>query len=104
MRRIALLVGNEKFGPDSGLPDLEGPCNDVKALESVLHDPERGDFEVRTFTDKRRDVVMSELEKVLGAATQDDLLVLFFAGHGKLDRRGHLCLADLQHLGHAHGA
>jgi len=36
---------------------------------------------------------MPMLEQVLGSATQSDLLLLFYAGHGKLDRSGRLCLA-----------
>jgi hypothetical protein len=93
VRRIALLVGNEKFGPESGLTNLEGPCNDVKALESVLGDRERGEFEVSTFPDQPRHIVMPALEQVLGTVTQNDLMLLFYAGHGKLDRSGRLCLA-----------
>jgi hypothetical protein len=47
--RVAILIGSEKFASGSGLDNLGGPHNDVAALQKVLGDPARGDFEVHTF-------------------------------------------------------
>src|SRR5262245_10244512 len=95
-RRIALLVGNARFAAGSDLESLHGPPHDVAALGDVLADGERGGFEVTRFVDERRDVVLPAIEEALNAAESDDLVVLFYAGHGKLDPAGRLCLATAE--------
>ena len=92
-RRVALLIGNSTFLPDSGLDNLRGPVNDVERLAAVLGDPERGNFEVRTFLDRPGSEVFPAIEDVVNDATRDDLVLIFYAGHGKLDGGGRLCLA-----------
>jgi hypothetical protein len=92
-RRVALLIGNGTFLPDSGLDNLRGPVNDVERLAAVLGDPERGNFEVRTFLDRPGSEVFPAIEDVVNDATRDDLVLIFYAGHGKLDGGGRLCLA-----------
>lgn len=51
-QRLAFLIGNQTFRPDSGLQPLRGPANDVAALSRILADPERGKFSVQEFLDK----------------------------------------------------
>ena len=92
-RRVALLIGNGTFQPDSGLDNLRGPVNDVERLAAVLGDPERGNFEVRTFLDRPGSEVFPAIEDVVNDAMRDDLVLIFYAGHGKLDGGGRLCLA-----------
>lgn len=92
-RRLAFLIGNESFAPEAGLGSLAGPRNDAAALEAVLQDPGRGDFKVTTLLDQPRGVVMPALDMALGTAEPGDLVLLFYAGHGKLDHGGRLCLA-----------
>ena len=92
-RRVALLIGNGTFLPDSGLDNLRGPVNDVERLAAVLGDPERGNFEVRTFLDRPGSEVFPAIEDIVNDAMRDDLVLIFYAGHGKLDGGGRLCLA-----------
>src|SRR5947208_914914 len=93
-RRIAALIGNQRFRSGSGLDDLAGPLNDVDALAEVLSDREIGAFEVRTFRDESRDVIMHGLDVLLSEdAARGDLILIYYAGHGKLNRDGELCLA-----------
>ena len=92
-RRVALLIGNGTFLPDSGLDNLRGPVNDVERLARVLADPERGCFEVRTLLDRPGSEVFPAIEDIVNDATRDDLVLIFYAGHGKLDGGGRLCLA-----------
>jgi hypothetical protein len=92
-RRVAYLIGNEKFAPESGFHDLRGARNDVRALEAVLRDPALGAFEVVTFTDQSRDAVMRALDEALNEADPGDIMLLFYSGHGVLDPSGRLCLA-----------
>jgi len=92
-RRLAFLIGNQSFAPSSGLHDLQGPGNDVAALSAVLSDAEKGGYEVTVFHDRERGEILPVLEAALSGATGDDAILLFYAGHGKTDRAGRLCLA-----------
>jgi hypothetical protein len=91
--RVAVLVGNQIFRPDSGLLPLRGPQNDIATLSRILGDPERGRFTVREFLDKPRHEILPEIERVLTRAAPGDLVLIYYSGHGKLDRNGRLCLA-----------
>jgi hypothetical protein len=95
-RRIAILVGNARFHAESELGPLQGPPNDVAALAAVLEDADRGGFEVQRFVDARKDAVLPVIDEVLSTAEADDLVLLFYAGHGKLDPSGRLCLATAE--------
>lgn len=92
-RRVAFLIGNQNFRPDSSLPPLKGPLNDIAALTRLLGDPERGGFEIRAFPDCSSSEIKAAVEEELGLAGQSDLVLIHYAGHGKLDRVGNLCLA-----------
>jgi uncharacterized caspase-like protein len=50
-------------------------------------------FEVNKFLDKPHYEVLPELEQALSRAAPDDLFLIYYSGHGKLDRNGRLCLA-----------
>jgi Caspase domain len=95
-RRIAILVGNGRFLAESELAPLQGPPNDVASLAAVLQDADRGGFEVQQFVDARKDVVLPVIDEVLNAVEAEDLVLLFYAGHGKLDPSGRLCLATAE--------
>jgi HEAT repeat protein len=90
--RIAFLIGNQVFRPDSGSLPLEGPANDIAALADLLGNPQRGNFEVHEFLDKTHNEILPDLEQALGGATLGDLFLIYYSGHGKLARNGHLCL------------
>jgi len=92
-RRLAFLIGNQTFTSSSGLRPLQGPANDVAALHRILGDPQRGHFEVRTFLNMPRYEVLPSLEQALGETTIGDFVLIYYSGHGKLDRGGRLCLA-----------
>ena len=91
--RVAFLIGNQRFRPDSGLPPLEGPANDIAALARLLSDPERGQFDVHEFLDKMHHEVLPDLEQALGSASEGDFFLIYYSGHGTLARNGELCLA-----------
>ena len=91
--RVAFLIGNQTFRPDSGLLPLQGPANDVAALARLLGDPERGRCKVQEFLDKPCHEVLPEIEDALGRAAPGDLVLIYYSGHGKQDRNGALCLA-----------
>ena len=95
-RRIAILVGNGSFQPNSGLENLRGPANDVAHLASVLQDPERGGFEVQVLVDRSKSDVLPAVEEAINGASIEDLVLVFYAGHGKPDPSGRLCLATAE--------
>jgi hypothetical protein len=92
-RRIALLIGNQMFLKESGLPNLNGPLNDVNAIERVLKDPELGNFEVQKIVDQPHYDVMRTIVETLQLAAQDDFVLIFYSGHGKMSGSGKLYLA-----------
>ena len=91
--RIAFLIGNQTFRPDSDLPLLQGPANDIAALGSLLRDSERGNFEVHEFLDQPRQEIMHDIAEALDRSASGDLILIYYSGHGMLDRGGRLCLA-----------
>lgn len=92
-RRIAFLLGNASFLPGSGFKPLRGPLNDVEALSDALSDADRGGFEVRAFRDATSGEIKAAIDEELGSAKRDDMVLIAYAGHGKPDRNGRLCLA-----------
>jgi caspase domain-containing protein len=94
-RRIAILIGNETY-LDPGLANLGGPANDVAALASVLEHPERGGYDVRRFIDRPASEVWGALDEAFGEAQFGDEMLIYYAGHGKLDAAGRLCLAGAE--------
>ena len=97
-QRVALLIGNQIFHPESGLPPLRGPANDIAALSRLLGDPTRGRFEVHEFMDKTSQEVTRSIEQALNNAISEDLFLIYYSGHGRLDRSGRLYLATADTL------
>lgn len=100
-RYRALLIGNAVFRRDpQGLPKLQGPRADVDALCETLADPESGMFDakdIEALIDRPLQSLREELHRFfIEDATRDDILFLFYSGHGKLDllSRLHLCAND----------
>ena len=92
-RKIALLIGNDSYR-DPRLMPLVVPGEDVRGLEAVLADPAIGAFdEVRPLLNADRTGVAEEIERLFAQAQRDDLVLLYFSGHGLLDRLGRLYLA-----------
>jgi caspase domain-containing protein/CHAT domain-containing protein len=94
----AILIGNSIFPSEAKLPPLRYPENDVDALYELLTSPEHGVFAPeRTFVLKNRtsQEVRERTNEVLSQAERDDLVLVYYAGHGKLNRRGKLHLATV---------
>ena len=92
--RYAILVGNSQFPQEPKLTPLHAPENDVDGMAEVLLAPERGAFdEVIVLKNKPQYEIVRQIQRVLNRATKNDLFVIYYSGHGKLNRLGHLCLA-----------
>jgi DivIVA domain-containing protein len=99
-RYRALLIGNSAYPADPhNLQRLQGPVNDVALLHGALLDPRHGMFPpgsvaLRPECDSRE--VLGALDEFYGQASKDDVLLLYFSGHGRLDENNvlYLCARD----------
>lgn len=92
-KRLAYLIGNENFDGKSGLSKLDGPRNDVEALARILGDQDKGCFIVSEFIDKASYDILPAIDDALRSTEPDDLVLIYYSGHGRRDRSGNLCLA-----------
>jgi hypothetical protein len=91
--RYALLIGNSRYD-DAGLAGLKAPDADVRAFARVLRDSEIGGFhDVQTVTDGTCGALQRQIARFYADRRRDDLLLLYFSGHGIKDDAGQLYLA-----------
>ena len=98
-RKLALIIGNSEF-EDGNLAQLVTPDADVSALAEILRDPEIGGFaEVTVQVNQSVTAVRRAIAAFFVERARDDLLLLYFSGHGIRDDRGQLFLAakDTEH-------
>jgi uncharacterized caspase-like protein len=89
--KIALLIGVSSYGP--GFDALPGAEKDVEAMKQVLGHPEIGDFtEVQTLINPNRQVLAEAIEALSLNRQRDDLILLYFSGHGVKDDKGNVYL------------
>jgi len=92
MVKVALLIGVSQYGP--GFNQLPAAANDVEAMQRVLRHPDMGDFDdVQSLIDPDPQEMGTAIENLFGNGRRDDLLLLFFSGHGVKDESGNLYLA-----------
>ena len=92
MAKVALLIGVSEYG--TGLNALPGAIKDVEAMQRVLQHPEMGQFDqVKTLTNPDPLVMQGEIETLCADRSKDDLILLFFSGHGVKDDSSRLYLA-----------
>lgn len=98
MSSYALLIGISQFS-DPKLGKLNAPRSDVEALARVLEDPERGGFtSVTTCIDQELQVIRDQVASLLDERNPDDLVLLYYSGHGILTKGQRLFLATGQTL------
>jgi hypothetical protein len=91
--RHALLIGVSEFA-DKRLARLNAPTNDVIALRGILHDSSRGNFDsVELSVNEDFLAVRDHLSRFFHDRAPDDLLLLYYSGHGILGRGNRLFLA-----------
>ena len=101
-RYRALLIGNSTYLADEhNLQTLKGPVKDIAALNRALIDPNAGlfaDVDVTLLPEATSARAIRVLGRFFGTATRDDVLFVYFSGHGKLDQSGrlHLCMQDTE--------
>ena len=100
-RYRALLIGNSTYPADEhNLQTLKGPVKDIAVLNRALVDRDTGLFAELTSPccPRRLTRAIRALGKFFGTADRDDVLLVYFSGHGKLDQIGrlHLCMQDTE--------
>ena len=91
--RFALIIGNSEY-TDPGLAQLTAPGKDAKDFARALSDIEICAFdEVSTVLNEPSSSVIEIIDEFFDQKKPDDLLVLYFSGHGVRDEFGSLYLA-----------
>ena len=91
--KYALIIGNTEY-IDPGLAQLTAPGKDAEDFARVLKDHEIGAFDsVRILLNQMSSTVNESIDEFFDQKKPDDLLVLYFSGHGVRDELGSLYLA-----------
>lgn len=80
-RYHALIIGNNAY---SELPTLSAAVNDARRLERVLR--QRYGFQTRLLINADRYTLLSELNELRESVGPNDNVLIYYAGHGELDR------------------
>jgi len=93
-RRYAVLIGSSQFPDEPKLLPLRAPENDVDGLCEILKPKDLGNFtEISVLKNKSSHEAEIAILSVLSQAEKNDLVVIYYSGHGKLDPAGRLHLA-----------
>ena len=91
-KKFALLIGVSEYG--EGITSLSAPLNDVVAMKRVLENSNMGGFdEVETLTNPDPTAMQVAIQKIFANCRRDDLVLLFFSGHGITDDNNKLYFA-----------
>ncbi|MEC4817087.1 MAG: ABC transporter substrate-binding protein [Scytonema sp. PMC 1069.18] len=92
MAKVALLIGVSEYEP--GLSPLPAAVLDVQALKGVLEHSEMGSFEkVIPLLNPGQQEMAVAIETLFADRQRDDLILLYFSGHGIKDESGRLYFA-----------
>ena len=88
-KRLALIIASYEY-QDPDLRQLVAPAHDAEALARVLEDPVIGGFEVQSLLNEPSHKVNEAIEAFFTDRKREDLLLLYFSGHGVKDEDGQL--------------
>ncbi|HEY9618944.1 MAG TPA: caspase family protein [Crinalium sp.] len=93
MAKVALLIGVGDY--DGGLPSLPGTQADLQTMQRVLQKPDVGGFDVvDLLPNPDLPTMQLAIEKLFSEnRSKDDLILLYFSGHGVRDDNGALYFA-----------
>src|SRR5579864_6425421 len=97
----AVLIANNLFLVEKRLNSLRCPENDVDGLKTALISKTFGLFDesaVVVLKNAANSEVQLTINRVLRQALKDQLVLLYYSGHGQLDDAGrlHLATSDTQ--------
>jgi uncharacterized caspase-like protein len=92
-QKYALIIANTEY-TDPGLNQLFAPSKDAEDFARVLNDQDICGFDVvKVLLNQLSSVVIEAIDEFFDQKMPDDLLVLYFSGHGIRDEVGALYLA-----------
>ena len=91
-RRSALIVGTSNY-KDFRLPALPTVDRDLRTLKRTLTSSDIEPFAVSILSGRSRQNITRALHQTLESAEENDLVLLYFAGHGVHDDRGNVFLS-----------
>jgi formylglycine-generating enzyme required for sulfatase activity/uncharacterized caspase-like protein len=97
MAKIALLIGVSEY--EEGLDLLPAAARDIEALREVLINPNIGDFaeaDVTVLSNPQRQTMEDEIYTLFANRQKDDLVLLYFSGHGVVDENNRFYFATRQ--------
>ncbi|QLE43716.1 ABC transporter substrate-binding protein [Nostoc sp. C052] len=80
MAKVALLIAVSEYEP--GLTPLPSTIKDIEAMQRVLGDPEIGGFEVKSLLNPDNLEMQTAIENLFLDRQRDDIVLLYFSGHG----------------------
>jgi TonB family protein len=92
--REALIVASARY-TDPLLRQLKAPEADAIGLDEVLSNPDIGGFQTKALIDRPSYEVTAAIEEFFLDRQPDDLLLLYFSGHGIKDADGRLFFATV---------
>lgn len=93
-RKLALVIGNSNYS-DPEFSILSASAKDVAGLAKVLRDPNIGAFDAVTeLSDENTSSILRSIAIFFAKKSHNDILLLYFPGHGVLDDHGHFYLAS----------
>ncbi len=99
MAKIALLIGVSEY--EEGLDPLPSAAKDIEALREVLVNPNIGGFaetDVTVLPNPQRQMMEDAIYTLFANRQKDDLVLLYFSGHGVLDEHNRFYFATCQTL------
>ena len=90
----ALIIGNNTY---QNFNNLNSAVNDAREADKILR--EQYDFKTTLVLNGDRYTILSALNKLRETLTEDDNLLIYYAGHGELDKinhRGHWLPVDAE--------
>jgi hypothetical protein len=96
-KRTALLIGNASFEYTETFSNLVTPTNDAEDFAAILQ--QYGNFEIQDWLiNAPADLMRQRIENLFSEAEADDLVLLYYSGHGyrSSDGRFYLVAADSQ--------
>jgi hypothetical protein len=96
--RHAVLIGNSRYPDEPRLAALRCPENDVSGIQDRLTSSRSGLFDpvnVAAIVNAPNHQVLQTVERTIRKVNRNDLLLIYYSGHGQCDEAGRLHLAAL---------
>jgi len=94
--RYGVLIANSRYPKEPKLAELRCPENDVDGINEVLSSKTYGNYtQTHVLKNCPSHEVLEKINEVLKEARKNDMVLIYYSGHGKLDAANRLHLATL---------